>query len=95
MRRNFHFLGELTDDGLVEHDREEVRQALLDLEGAIYQLGGVMTMSAVRQQIGEDSFVTTGIVVAYDSFSPARKQPVELTSNGTPEDAPDGAAEPA
>ena len=43
MRRNFHFLGELTDDGLVEHDRDEVRQALLDLEGAVYQLGGIVT----------------------------------------------------
>lgn len=97
MRRNFHFLGELTDDGLVEHDREEVRQALLDLEGAVFQLGGVITMSAVRQQIGDDAFVTTGIVIAYDSFSPARKQaqPAELGHDGTPEDAPDGAAEPA
>ena len=27
-------------------------------------------MSAVRQQIGDDAYVTTGIVIAYDSFSP-------------------------
>ena len=87
MRRNFHFLGELTDDGLVEHDRDEVRQALLDLEGAVYQLGGLVTMSAVRQQVGEDAYVTTGIVIAYDSYSPARKseqaEPAEVTEDGS------------
>jgi hypothetical protein len=91
MRRNFHFLGQLTDDGLVEHDRDEVRQALLDLEGAVYQLGGLVTMSAVRQQIGDDAYLTTGVVIAYDSYSPARKSaPVQETAeveDGTPEPA--------
>lgn len=89
MRRNFHFLGELTEDGLVEHDRDEVRQTLLDLEGAVFQLGGVITMSAVRQQVGDDAYITTGIVIAYDSYSPARK--VELATEVTE----DGAADPA
>jgi hypothetical protein len=84
MRRNFHYLGQLTDDGLVEHDRDEVRQALLDLEGALYQLGGAVTISAVRQQIGEDAYVTTGMVVVYDSYSPARKAEEEPAEDGAP-----------
>jgi hypothetical protein len=73
MRRTFTFLAERTEDGLISHDREEVRQALLDLEGAIFQLGGVVTMSAIREQTGPDAYVTTGVVMAYDSFSPARE----------------------
>jgi hypothetical protein len=73
VRRDFHFLGEITDEGIVEHDRDEVRQTLLDLEGALYQLGGAVTISAVRQQIGENAYVTTGMVIVYDSFTPARK----------------------
>jgi hypothetical protein len=77
MRRTFHYLGELTDEGLVEHDRDEVRQTLLDLEGAVYQLGGIVTMSAIRQQTGEDSYVTTGVALMYDSFTPALKRPIE------------------
>jgi hypothetical protein len=83
MRRKFHFLGELTEDGLVEHDRDEVRQALLDLEGAVYQLGGIVTMSAVRHQTGEDSYVTTGIVLMYDSYSPAVREGEEEAVDGT------------
>ena len=70
MRRQFTYLGELTDDGFVAHDRDEVRQALLDLEGALFQLGGVVTISAVREQIGPDDYVTTGVLMAYDSFAP-------------------------
>jgi hypothetical protein len=93
MRRNFHFLGELTEDGLVEHDRDEVRQTLLDLEGAVYQLGGVITMSAVRHQIGDDAFVTTGVVIAYDSFSPAVKQQPVAVAVDESEEAPNGAAD--
>lgn len=85
MRRNFQFLGEMTEDGPLMHDRDEVRQALLDLEGAVYQLGGMVTMSAVRQQIGEDAYATTGVVIAYDSFSPAVKR--EAEQDGTPEPA--------
>jgi hypothetical protein len=102
MRRQFHFLGEATEDGFLEHDREEVRQALLDLEGAVYQLGGVVTMSAVRQQIGDDRYVTTGVVIGYDSFSPAVRRQLEdeesaaeLGHDQTPEDVQDGAPEPA
>ena len=105
MRRNFHYLGELTDDGLVEHDRDEVRQALLDLEGAVHQLGGVVTMSAVRQQIGDDAYVTTGILIAYDSYSPATRRPISDPAESSArmyeheatalEDAQDGAADPA
>lgn len=88
MRRNFQFLGEITEDGLLAHDRDEVRQALLDLEGAVYQLGGMVTMSAVRQKIGEDAYVTTGVVIAYDSFSPAiKREQVEVEQDGTPEPA--------
>lgn len=88
MRRNFQFLGEITEDGVLAHDRDEVRQALLDLEGAVYQLGGMVTMSAVRQQVGEDSYVTSGVVLAYDSFSPAvRQREAEVEQDGTPEPA--------
>jgi hypothetical protein len=79
VRRTFTFLAERTEDGLISHDREEVRQALLDLEGAVYQLGGVVTMSAIREQVGPDAYMTTGVVMAYDSFSPAREvsEPIE------------------
>lgn len=73
MRRQFHFLGEHTEDGFITHDRDEVRTTLLDLEGAVFQLGGVVTMSAIREQTGPDAYVTTGVVMAYDSFSPARE----------------------
>lgn len=79
MRRQFTFLGERTDDGLITHDREEVRTALLDLESASFQLGGVVSMSAIREQVGPDQFVTVGVAITYDSFSPAREreEPVE------------------
>lgn len=75
MRRVFHFLSDRTEDGLIGHDRDEVRQNLLDLEGALFQLGGAMTVSAIREQIGPDSYVTTGMIVAYDSFTPAARRP--------------------
>lgn len=75
MQRQFKFLGELTEDGFISHDRDEVRITLLDLEAAIFQLGGVMTMSAIRSEVTPGEYVTTGILVAFDSFSPAT--PVE------------------
>ena len=74
MDRTFKFLGELTDDGFLQHDRDEVRTLLMDLEAAIFQLGGVMTMSAVRTEISPGEYATTGILVAYDSFSPAHRE---------------------
>jgi hypothetical protein len=73
MQRQFKFLGELTDEGFISHDRDEVRITLADLEGALFQLGGVMTMSAIRTEVAPDEFVTTGVLIAYDSFSPARR----------------------
>jgi hypothetical protein len=73
MQRRFTFLAERTEDGLIAHDRDEVRQAILDLEGALYQLGGVVTMSSIREQVGPDAYVTTGVVMVYDSFAPARE----------------------
>jgi hypothetical protein len=72
MRREFRFDGEIGPDGFVRHDREEVREALLDLEGAVFQLGGIVTMSSIREQIAPDQYVTTGVVMIYDSFAPAR-----------------------
>lgn len=73
MQRQFKFLGELTEDGFLQHDRDEVRMTLMDLEGAIFQLGGVVTMTSVRQEIAPGEFQTTGILIAYDSFSPAAR----------------------
>jgi hypothetical protein len=70
MRRQFHFLGQMTDEGFIAHDREEVRQALIDLEGTLYQLGGVVTVSAVLREIEPEHFITTGVLMAYDSFVP-------------------------
>ena len=72
MERRFAFLGDHTEDGFVIHDREEVRQCLLDLEGAVFQLGGIVTMSSIREQIGDEQYVTTGVLIKYDSFAPAR-----------------------
>jgi hypothetical protein len=36
-------------------------------------------MSAIREQVGPDAYMTTGVVMAYDSFSPAREvsEPIE------------------
>ena len=83
MRRVFHFLAQRTEDGLLEHDRDEVRQNLLDLEGALFQLGGAVTISAIREEIGPDAYQTTGMIVAYDSFTPAVKRgPVTNTDDG-------------
>lgn len=77
MNRTFNFIGELTEDGLISHDREEVRQTLLDLEGAVYRLGGIITMSAVREQISDSAYQTIGVLIAYDSFSPAAKREID------------------
>lgn len=77
MRRVFHFLAERTEDGLISHDRDDVRQNLLDLEGALYQLGGAVTISAIREEVGPESYETIGMIVAYDSFTPAAKRPRE------------------
>jgi hypothetical protein len=73
MERKFKFLGELTEDGLLQHDRDEVRVTLLDLEAAIFQLGGVMTMTAIRTEVAPGEYVSTGVLVSYDSFSPAQR----------------------
>jgi hypothetical protein len=89
MNRTFKFLGDLTDDGFLHHDRDEVRTLLLDLEGAVFQLGGVVSMSAVREQVAPGEFITTGVAVAYDSYSPARdieREPTAVAgSDGEPE----------
>jgi hypothetical protein len=70
MKRQFHYLGEMTEEGFVAHDRQEVQQALLDLEGTLYQLGGVLTISAVRREIEPEHYITTGVLMAYDSYVP-------------------------
>jgi hypothetical protein len=77
MRREFAFLGELTDEGLESHDREEVRQWLLDMEGALHQLGGTLTIGAAREQIAPNVYVTTGMLGRYESYSPARAREPE------------------
>ncbi|HTE62321.1 MAG TPA: hypothetical protein VK631_18345 [Solirubrobacteraceae bacterium] len=74
MQRKFTFLGERTEDGFITHNRDEVREALLDLESAVQQLGGIVTMTSIREQVGPDQFVTTGVLMSYDSFTPARAQ---------------------
>lgn len=77
MKRQFHYLGEMTEEGFIAHDREEVRQALIDLEGTLYQLGGVVTISAVRREIGPEHFITTGVLMAYDSYVPKFEPQIE------------------
>jgi len=77
MQRTFKILGELTDSGFVSHDRDDVRTLLLDLEGAVFQMGGIVTMSAIREQLAPEEFITTGVVVVYDSFAPAREKAEE------------------
>jgi hypothetical protein len=71
MKRQFRFLGELTEDGFLAHDRDEVRVALMDMEAAVFQLGGVVTMTAIRTEFAPGEFQTTGVLMHYDSFSPA------------------------
>lgn len=85
MRREFHFLGERTEDGLISHDRDEVRTTLLDLESAAFQLGGVVSMFAVREQTGPESYVTTGVIMTYESFVPARAREPESELAELPE----------
>jgi hypothetical protein len=75
MKREFTFLGEHSPDGFITHDRDEVRQNLLDLEGALFQLGGMFVAAAIREQVGENEYVTVGVRVSYDSFAPAREAP--------------------
>lgn len=73
MKREFTFLGEHTPDGFITHDRDEVRTSLLDLEGALFQLGGVVVISAVREEVAPSSYVTTGMLMTYESYTPAVK----------------------
>jgi hypothetical protein len=89
MKRQFTYLGEMTDEGFISYDRDEVRQALLDLEGTIYQLGGVVTISAVRRELSPDEFVTTGVLMAYDSYVPKYEpaDPAAQIEPEVPEDA--------
>ena len=68
MQRRLTFLGTPDDP----YSRDEVREALLDLEGTLFQIGGAITVAAVRTQIGSE-YHTVGMVVTYDSFSPAVK----------------------
>jgi hypothetical protein len=79
MKREFTFLGEHGPDGFVPHDRDEVRQTLLDLEGALFQLGGMFVVGSIREQLGPDEYVTVGVRITYDSFAPARElaEPIE------------------
>jgi hypothetical protein len=83
VQRTFQFLGDLTEDGFIRHNRDEVQTCLLDLEGAVYQLGGIVTMSAVREQVAPNEYITTGVLIAFDSFSPARER-----SEGTEREPP-------
>ena len=88
MRRNFHYLGEYEDGELVEHDRDEVRQCLLDLESTLYRLGGILTISSVRRQIGPDQYVTVGMAIAYDSYTPSQQKDNGRREAPEVEDAP-------
>jgi hypothetical protein len=83
MKRTFTFLGEVTDEGVISHDRDDVRQWLLDMESAVSQLGGMVQMSAIRTQIGPDAYVTTGVIGVYDSYVPAQHpEPSEPVEDG-------------
>ena len=77
MKREFTFLGEHTPDGFIQHEREEVRQCLLDLEGALIQLGGVFVVASIREQVAPEEYLTVGMRITYDSFAPARELPPE------------------
>lgn len=69
MQRDFRFLNEIVDGEVLEYDRAEVRELLLDLEGTVAQLGGIFTVAAIRQKVG-DEYVRVGVAVTYDSFVP-------------------------
>jgi hypothetical protein len=73
MKREFTFLGEHGPDGFVPHDRDEVRSVLLDLEGALYALGGIFTIASIREQVAPDEYVTVGMRINFDSYAPARE----------------------
>lgn len=88
-RRTLRFYGYDTEDGFVGPDRDEVRQALIDLEGSLYQLGGMFVVSVDRREIAPDEFETVGVVVQYDSFAPAQRAPKPKAEEPELEDEPD------
>lgn len=65
MERDLRFIG-------ADYDRDEVRQTLFDLEGALATIGGMFIVSSVREEI-DGEWVTTGIAFKYDSYSPAAR----------------------
>lgn len=87
MQRDLPFLGytDPTTGETYEYDRDAVRTCLLDLEGTLAQVGGMVTIAAVRHQRG-DEYDTVGVIVKYDSFSPA--------TNGRPKPTPLAEPEP-
>ncbi len=58
-------------------DREVVQQALVDAEALLHQVGGSLSVVAIRHEVGKDMFVTQGYVFQWDSFAPAQRQSSE------------------
>jgi hypothetical protein len=82
MKRDFHFLGEHSPEGFIQHDRDEVRTSLMDMEGALFQLGGVVVISALREEVEPGTYVTTGVLMTYESFTPAvSREPEEVAES--------------
>lgn len=55
-------------------NREEVRQAFLDIEGACHQIGGKIHAAPIRYEIEEGEYITTGWLFEWDSTMPAVRQ---------------------
>ena len=98
MQRDFKFMSERDEDGdLVPYDRDSLLRCLVDLEGTLAQVGGIVTVAAVRVP-GESKTEgeTIGVHVKYDTFSPfansqrQRPEPVsEPVAVSSPVEEPD------
>jgi hypothetical protein len=72
-QRTIKVFGEVEDGAWYAPDRQRILEVLSNLEGSIYELGGTFTVSSVRREVEGGEFVTLGVVITHDTFSPAER----------------------
>lgn len=62
----------ITDEqgNLLGFDRDEARNAMAEIEGILFRLGGGFVIVAEREQLTSGEWVTTGVKVQYRSWVP-------------------------
>lgn len=81
--------GYVDDNGLWVPDVNALTTALLELQGLMFRVGGVMQIATRRQEIAPDRIETTAMVFRWRSFVPvdrSQQAPVR-EQDGTPEQA--------